>query len=96
MKNIELNKYQFNLKRFTWYFPWQWYSWKPSIMKSCDEWHNKSIVITIPLLGGFCWFISWNKRAGEEHIWGLIRGEILGYDDVNCVICQELKEIFES
>jgi len=65
-------------------------------MKSCDEWHNKSIVITIPLFGGFCWFISWNKRTGEEHIWASIGGEILGYDDVNCVICQELKEVFES
>ena len=66
--------------------------------KGCDEWHNKSFYIVIPLVGMFVWWPEGIDRTGEEHLWGWFWGphgeEIEGRIVEGCDICTEmLKEL---
>ena len=66
------------------------------IHNGCDQWHNKSRYIVIPLVGMFVWWPEGIDRRGEEHIWASFWGphgqEIAGRIVEGCDICTEIKE----
>lgn len=72
--HVDLFRSQLNIGRFSWYFPWSvaWFGfYRPFVPeRGCDEWHNRSWSISVPLLGAFCWFVTWNGRKGPEHLSG--------------------------
>lgn len=58
--------------------------------KGCDEYHNKTISIIIPLVGQIIYWLTTNE--GEEHLWGRFGGVWEGKDDPDCDICKAIKE----
>lgn len=82
-----------NIGRFSYTPPWQVTRWgfvSPfKIQKGCDEWHNPSYFVVIPLLGVFVWFPTLD-RSGEEHVSGWT--SYGGYEGRIAPGCEECKE----
>lgn len=63
--------------------------------RGCDEWHCKSIYLTIPLVGWFVIFYERDfNRRGEEHLHAYGPEGFEGVDHTfdGCEICIEIKE----
>lgn len=76
------------------------------LRRGCDEWHNKSRYLVVPLVGMFVWFAT-ADRAGEEHVFaymgaGVGRGgvripaEFSGRIVDGCDLCAEFVEGCQS
>lgn len=66
------------------------------IQLGCDEWHNKSRYIVIPLVGMFVWWPEGIDREGPEHLWGKSGNEHFGDIVDDCDICTEILTEFRS
>lgn len=64
--------------------------------KGCDEHHNKSRSVLIPLVGEFIFFKLKYDRSELEHVYGYNGStkEISGAIVPDCDICQEVVEDF--
>lgn len=80
------------MKRFMYWKPWGvTRPWMPSLFRGCDEWHNKSVALKLPMLG--CLIFFWDRgfnRDGEEHLWYQGPDGREGYFDPTCDICKEI------
>lgn len=58
--------------------------WKPRVFRGGDEWHNASVAVILPFVGGFIFF--WERKfsvEGEDHFERMVPG---------CKVCAELSE----
>lgn len=65
------------------------------LQRGCDEWHNLSLFIYIPLVGEVVRFAT-SKRDDEEHLWAIINGDYVGAYFDDCIICQEFLQEFHA
>ncbi len=87
------------MKRFQFTPFWRMTSWgfvsKPwRLQKGCDEYHNKSRFLIVPLFGGFVLFDKNYDTIQPEHLFSYIDGAWNGVDVPGCSICAEIKEDF--
>lgn len=60
--------------------------------RGCDEWHNPSIYLIVPLVGQFVIFrMRYRRIEGAEHAYASTNGNITdGIYHRNCPICIEI------
>lgn len=56
---------------------------------SVDEFHNRAVHLTIPLVGMFVFFYSRHQQHEVEHISGMTGDIVHGYIDDSCSDCAE-------
>lgn len=68
--------------------------------RGCDEWHNRSWFVLVPLLGELVWFPKKGfDRSGTEHLYGMTGGPLAEYHGRivdGCDICAEILEEFDA
>ncbi len=87
-------------RRFHWIGPWATTRWGflSQTMwprRGCDEYHNKSIYLIVPLLGEFCVFYE-RDLNDTIHLYGMIGDEPQGPIFPDCDICVEMLQEFEE
>lgn len=68
---------------------------RPSVFRGDDEWHNRSIAVILPFVGGFIFF--WERdfqRSGPEHLYGSGPDGEDGIYVIDCEICREIRREF--
>lgn len=71
--------------------------WLPRANSGTDEWHNRSVYVILPFLGGLAFF--WERdfdQTGEEHIASYFDGAWEGHYDITCGICNEIRSDTEQ
>lgn len=87
--------------RFQYRTPWtlpRWgFAWLMGghVGRSCDEWHNPSKYVIVPLIGGFTWYtIRYPRTEGTQHVYAKIAGNVEGDVVAGCDICVEILNAF--
>jgi hypothetical protein len=62
--------------------------------RGCDEYHNKSWFILIPLVGEFTYFSKPGYQTAREHLYGMGPDGVHGFVDPSCEICDEIMTAF--
>lgn len=60
--------------------------------RGCDEYHNQSWFIIIPLIGEFVYFTKSGFQRDVEHLYYLGPGGTEGFIDPDCSVCTEILE----
>jgi hypothetical protein len=60
--------------------------------RGCDEWHNPSWWLIIPMVGEVVVFTVVDDRSGPEHLYAQGPDGWEGEDVSGCPICKEIKE----
>ena len=58
--------------------------------RGCDEWHNQSRFVVIPLLGELVVFVGPFDRTGPEHLFAYGPEGWAGHHKPGCPTCEEI------
>lgn len=62
----------------------------PPVFRGCDEFHNKTICVLIPMVGAFTIWEHDSNFDGPEHLHAAVGSETFGVIEDGCDICTEI------
>lgn len=62
----------------------------PLVFRGCDEFHNHTVCIILPLIGAFTIWERGSTFDGPEHLHGASGAELFGVIEDDCDVCTEI------